>query len=159
MANWLERLRQNFLWGGLGDEYKSYLGKGIRYALLLRMGFGGWESWVPLIKLCWVNGYGTLGWKEIICGDGWWVWSMGNIGDNRQSRYLEVQMGVVYGGVLGWVGRDFQAKYSMWCEMVDEWGSSMTYGAGIKYWRSCTQLQLVRMLPFVPNWNFGYLVH
>ena len=41
MANWLERLRQNFLWGGLGDEYKSYLGKGIRYALLLRMGFGG----------------------------------------------------------------------------------------------------------------------
>ena len=64
----IEKLQRNFLWGGLGDEFKHHLLSWDTVCSPLAQGGLGVRRWMCLIKLCWENGYGSLVGKRLIFG-------------------------------------------------------------------------------------------
>ena len=69
MANRIEKLQQNFLWGGISDEPKFHL---VKMGYCLYSHFFGWlrakEGKTFLIRLCLGSGYGDLGCRRLPFG-------------------------------------------------------------------------------------------
>ena len=66
VANRIEMLQWNFLWGGLERSSSTTWWDGIRYALLWLMEGWGFENLPLSINLCWESDYGGLGWRRKI---------------------------------------------------------------------------------------------
>ena len=70
VANRLEKLQRDFLWGGMGNNFKHHLVGWDKVCVPKAKGGLGVRSLVLFNKTLWGNGYGGLGWKKIICGVG-----------------------------------------------------------------------------------------
>ena len=68
VADRLERIQRNFLWGSSEEAFKYPLLPGIRCVGQWRMEVWGFRGLVCLIKPCLENGYGGLEVKSIIYG-------------------------------------------------------------------------------------------
>jgi len=100
VANHIEKLRRNFLWGGLGEEFKYYLirwfkvctpifggGLGIRNLMRFNHAFLGKWSWHYRLE------------REA-CGEWWWTLNMEVHGEGDALGSLLGRMGWGYGKIL-----------------------------------------------------------
>jgi len=60
----LEKLQRDFLWGGVGDEFKFHL---VNWRTICSSKASGGLGVRSL-----VNGYGDLLWREMLFGERWW---------------------------------------------------------------------------------------
>ena len=69
VAERIEKLQCNFLWGVLGDGFKHHLVGWNIVCRPLAHGGLGFEKWQLLIELCWGNGCGGLALKRLTSGE------------------------------------------------------------------------------------------
>ena len=61
VAHRIEKIQRDFLWGGMGEEFKYHLVSWDRVCEpLFAMEAWGSEIWCSTIRPCWVNGYGDM---------------------------------------------------------------------------------------------------
>uniref|UniRef100_A0A2N9ELX8 Reverse transcriptase domain-containing protein n=1 Tax=Fagus sylvatica TaxID=28930 RepID=A0A2N9ELX8_FAGSY len=143
VAQRIEKLQRNFLWGGMGD--------GVKYHL-------------PF----WVNGYGVLGLKSLICG-GELLWqNMGWSGGGWRSKHCRGTHGCGLWKSIssGWDGFSRRIEYSVgkgdrirfwfdkWCDQT--WMTSCAWN--ISFLRDFNDWEMPEVLsffnfiqPFLPN--------
>ena len=68
VANRIEKLQRDFLWGGIGDEPKFHLVKWATVCTPIASGCLGIRKVRLLMKLCLGSGYGDLGWRGLPFG-------------------------------------------------------------------------------------------
>jgi hypothetical protein len=64
VANLVEKLHQDFLWGGLGEKFKFYLVSWSKVCSPIFKGGLGFRTCCSSIILFWENGYGTMCMRE-----------------------------------------------------------------------------------------------
>ena len=95
-----------------------------QFALLLRMVAWGSESWLTSIRHSWVNGYGDLGWRNIVFGVVcWW----------QSTIYAQGA-----GALIQFVGLMIVEKCDGWLESVyPTCGISGKDGSRTRLWHDC----------------------
>ena len=125
MANRIEKLQQNFLWGGLGDKPKFHL---VRWAIVCTPSSG---LGIRKVKL----------FNEALLGK--WLWIFGIERDALWRRVIEVKYGCVWGG---WCIRSVYGPYcfGLWKNISRGWPSFSHFilydigdGSRVKFWQDC----------------------
>ncbi len=92
VARRLEKIQRDFLWSGLGEEFKYHLVSWPKICDQFAM--KAWQSEIckDLIKLFWVSGCGAMVLIAKLFGYGWWMQNMGVCGVVGAQKMFKVLM-------------------------------------------------------------------
>jgi len=132
VANCIEKLQHDFLWGGLGEEFKfhsvswskvcspiSERGLGIRNLLAFNSTLFGKWLW-------------RYGLRETLGGELWWIQNMVAYRVGGALLSLQEPLGWGCGRTLEKVGSPSQVLLDLWWEMGLGLDFGMIYGLGIR---------------------------
>ena len=128
VADRLERIQRNFLWGVLRKLSNIHLLLGIRCVGRLRQEVYGYGGLACLIKPCFGNGCGGLDVKPIVYGVRLNLPSMERLVEAGALELIEVRKGVECGRILEKAERVSLDMCCMWWERVFVFDFGMTFG-------------------------------
>uniref|UniRef100_A0A2N9GUS3 Reverse transcriptase zinc-binding domain-containing protein n=1 Tax=Fagus sylvatica TaxID=28930 RepID=A0A2N9GUS3_FAGSY len=143
VANRLEKLQRDFLWGGMGNNFKHHL--------------VGWD------KVCVPKAKGGLGVRSLVLFNkallGKWLWRFGLEENNLWRRVLVEKFGVELGG---WCTKPIRGAYGcgLWKGIMSGWDDYFQHvefvigqGNRVSFWKDkwCGDIALMDRFPLLFN--------